>query len=121
MTGTGLSATPQQYRERLDEQPDDHIDAWAAELMRDRSIRLGVRQVLHDFRAASGLDDEGIERLYAAGGGPPAAVGRTLAGELMVPATSLHYLVGGSRRLLPDARQKLTRYLLDAFHEIIFI
>ncbi len=121
MTATGLSATPQQYRQRLDEQPDDHVDAWVAELMRDISIRRGVREVLHGFRAASGLDDAGLERVYAAGGGPSAAVGHSERGELMVPAISLHYLVSGSRTLLPDARPRLTQYLVDYFHEIVFI
>jgi hypothetical protein len=121
MTATGLSATPQEYRQRLDEQPEERVDAWVAELMRDISIRRGVREVLRGFRAASGLDEEGLERVYAAGGGPPAAVGRTEQGELMVPATSLHYLVSGSRALLPDARARLTRYLVDYFHEIVFI
>ncbi|HUG48000.1 MAG TPA: hypothetical protein VMP67_06265 [Candidatus Limnocylindria bacterium] len=121
MTATGLSATPQEYRQRLDEQPDERIDAWVAELMRDRSIRRGVRQVLHDFRQASGFGDQDLERLYAAGGGPPAAVGRTAAGELMVPATSLHYLASGSRALVPEARSMLIRYLVDSFHEIVFI
>ena len=46
MTATGLSTTPQEYRERLDEQPDERIDSWAGELMRDTSIRIGVRQVI---------------------------------------------------------------------------
>jgi hypothetical protein len=45
--------------------------------MRDVSIRRGVRRVLADFRRSSRRDDEGLESLYAAGGGPPAAVGRT--------------------------------------------
>lgn len=121
MTATGLSATPEEYRDRLDEQPDERIDAWAAELMRDMSIRRGVRRVIADFRAAASLDERALERLFAAGGGPPAAVGRTAAGELMVPAISLHYLVRGSRTLLPDARERLTRYLVDSFHEIVFI
>jgi len=121
MTATGLSASPQQYAERLAEQPDERIDAWAAELMRDMSIRRGVLRVLDEFRMAGGVDDEGLERLYAAGGGPPAAVGRTADGRLMVPATSLHYLVSGSRALLPDARQRLQRYLVEAFDEIVFI
>jgi hypothetical protein len=39
----------------------------------------------------------------------------------MVPAISLHYLVTGSRARLPDARQRLISYLVDAFHEIVFI
>ncbi len=121
MTATGLSATPQEYRERLEDQPDERIDAWVAELMRDTSIRRGVLRVLGDFRAASGVDDEGLERLYAAGGGPPAAFGRTDTGAVMVPATSLHYFVSGSRRLLPDARERLIRLLVDSFHEIVFI
>jgi hypothetical protein len=121
LTATGLSATPQEYRERLDQQPDERIDAWVAELLRDTSIRLGVLRALADFRAASGLDDQGLEKLYAAGGGPPAAFGRTDQGEVMVPATSLHYFVSGSRRLMPDAREKLTRYLVNSFHEIVFI
>ena len=121
MTATGLSATPEEYLERLSDQPDERIDAWAAELMRDMSIRRGVRRVLADFRAAAGVDEGGIERLYAAGGGPPAAVGRTESGELMVPAISLHYLVAGSRSLLPDARQRLVRYLVDSFHEIVYL
>jgi len=121
VTATGLSSTPEEYRQRLDEQPDERVDAWAAELMRDTSIRRGVRQVVADFRSAAGVDDRSLERLYAAGGGPPAAIGRTSAGELMMPAISLHYLITGSRTLLPDARQRLTRYLVDAFHEIVFI
>lgn len=121
MTATGLSATPEEYRERLDEQPDERIDAWVAELVRDMSIRVGVLRVLRDFRAAAGVDDAGLERLYAAGGGPPAAVGRTDSGELMVPAISLHYLVAGTRVLLPDARQRLTSYLVKNFDEIVFI
>ena len=36
MAETGLAANPQEYRERLNEQTDEQIDAWAAELMRDR-------------------------------------------------------------------------------------
>lgn len=121
MTATGLSATPKEYRQRLGEQPDERVDAWAAELMRDMSIRRGVLRVLADFRATTGLDDAALERLYAAGGGPPAAVGRSEDGQLMVPAISLHYLVSGSRAMLPDARQRLITYLVDNFHEIVFL
>ena len=121
MTTTGLSATPEEYRRRLDEQPDGAIDGWVAELMRDVSIRRGVRQVLADFRRAAGADDHLVERLYARGGGPPAAVGRSATGELMVPAISLHYLVTGTRAHFPDARERLTRYIVDNFHEIVFI
>lgn len=121
MTATGLSATPEEYRERLDGQPDDRIDAWVAELMRDTSIRRGVLQVLRDFRTAAGVDDESLQRLYAAGGGPPSAMGRTAAGELMMPAVALHHIVSGCRALIPDARDRLTNYLVRSFHDIVFI
>ena len=46
MTAAGLSTTPAEYRRRLDEQPDARIDSWAGELMRDMSIRRGVRDVI---------------------------------------------------------------------------
>lgn len=121
MTATGLSATPQEYRQRLDEQPDAQIDAWAAELMRDMSIRRGVRRVLGGMRQAMGVDEGGLRRLYAAGGGPVAAIGTTAAGELMVPAISLHYLVSGARTLLPDARSRLIEFLASNFEEIVYI
>lgn len=121
MTATGLSATPDEYLERLSEQPDERIDAWAAELMRDMSIRRGVRRVLADFASATDLNEKELMALYAAGGGPPASVGRTDAGELMVPAIALHYLVSGSRARLPDARQRLIGYLVDSFHEIVYL
>jgi len=96
VTAAGLSNTPQEYRERLDDQSDEQIDTWAGELMRDVSIRRGVREVLHGFRAAMDTDDAGLRRLYSAGGGPAAAVGTTERGELMMPAISLYYLVGGA-------------------------
>jgi hypothetical protein len=121
MTATGLSATPEEYLERLSEQPDERIDAWVAELMRDMSIRRGVRRVLADFASAAGLDEPALVATYSAGGGPPAAVGRTEPGELMIPAISLHYLVTGSRARLPDARQRLIRYLVESFHEIVYL
>jgi hypothetical protein len=121
LTATGLSSTPQEYRQRLDEQPDQQIDAWAAELMRDISIRRGVREVLRGFRLAMGVDENGLKRLYTAGGGPIASVGKTEAGELMVPAISLYYLVSGARSQMRDARSRLISYLVDSFHEIVYI
>ena len=121
MTATGLSSTPQEYRQRLQEQPDEQIDAWVSELMRDTSIRLGVREVLKGFRRAIGTDDAGLKKLYASGGGPVATIGRTESGEMMVPAISLYYLVAGARSQLPDARDRLISYLVDSFHEIIYI
>ncbi len=121
MSGTGLSPDPKEYRRRLDEQSDAQIDAWCVELMRDLSIRLGVRRVLAGFGAAAKLDEPGLERVYAAGGGPPATLGRTVDGELMVPAITLHCLVPGLRSQVKDARRRLTDYLVDNFHEIVYI
>ncbi|HUR16637.1 MAG TPA: hypothetical protein VMZ33_05090 [Candidatus Limnocylindrales bacterium] len=121
MTATGLSANPQEYRERLLEQSDEQVDAWVAELMRDISIRTGVREVLAKLRRALGTDDTGLQRLFATGGGPVATAGRTANGELMVPAISLFYFVIGIRALMPDARDRLISYLVDSFHEIVYI
>jgi hypothetical protein len=121
VTATGLSATPQEYRQRLDEQSDEQVDAWAAELMRDMSIRRGVREVLHGLRRSMGTDDTGLRRVYAAGGGPSAAVGKTERGELMVPAISLHYFVTGSHAVFEDARSRLVEFLVSNFEEIVYI
>ena len=122
MTATGLSANPQQYRERLEEQPDERVDGWAAELMRDTSIRVGVREVVSELKHAFGTDDAGLRRIYAAGGGPAAAIGTTERGELMVPAISLYYFVTGAHAVLGgDARGRLVDYLVANFKEIIYI
>jgi hypothetical protein len=118
---TGLAPDPVEYRHRLEEQPDAQIDAWATELMRDLSIRLGVLSVLRGFRAAAGIDDSGLERVFAAGGGAPATLGRTAAGEVMVPAIELWCLVPGIHRETDDARERLIRYLVDNFHELTYI
>jgi hypothetical protein len=121
VTATGLSATPQQYRERLDDQPDERVDSWAAELMRDVSIRVGVRQVTKELRHAFGTDDAGLRRIYAAGGGPASAIGTTEQGELMVPAISLYYFVSGAHAVYGDARSKLIDFLVANFEEIVYI
>ncbi len=121
MTATGLSADPKEYRARLDEQTDEQIDSWAVELMRDMSIRKGVLYVLEEFRHACGLDDTGIQRVFSAGGGAPATIGRTADGRLMVPAISLRYLVPGLRAEAPDARERLIGYLVASFDELVYI
>ena len=120
MGATGLASTPVEYRRRLMEQPDEQLDAWAAEAMRDISIRRGVLAVLHDLRACSGLDDRELEKVFAAGGGPPAVVGRDTAGRLMVPAVTLHCFVKGFRAILPGARETLVDYLVENFEELVY-
>ena len=121
MGATGLSADRDEYRSRLGEQPDEQIDAWAMEAMRDISIRRGVVAVLHDFRLASGLDDGGLERVFAAGDGPPAVVGRAGEGRLVIPAIALHCLVSGARAVLPAARDTLIEYLAENFEELVYV
>jgi hypothetical protein len=121
MGATGLATTPAEYRGRLLEQPDEQLDAWAAEAMRDISIRHGVLAVLHDLRAASGLDDRELAKVYAAGGGPPAMAGRDGAGRLMIPAATVHCLVKGFRAIVPGARDKLVDYLVENFEELVYI
>ncbi len=121
MSATGLSPDADEYRHRLGKQTDQQIDSWAAELMRDMSIRQGVLPVLAEFKRATGLDDGGLERVYAAGGGAPATLGRTADGRVMVPAIALRHLVPGLRRESPNAREQLIAYLVDSFEELVYI
>ena len=121
MATTGLSADPKEYRARLAEQSDDQIDAWAAELMRDVAIRRGVIKVVNDFRRAASLDEAGFERVFAAGGGPPASVGRDRDGRLMVPAITLFALVPGIRSQVADGRDRLIEYLVANFGELVYV
>jgi len=121
MVATGLSADPAAYRTKLDEQSDEQIDAWAAELMRDVAIRRGVVKVVTDFQRAARLDDGGFERVFAAGGGPPASVGRNADGKVMVPAITLWVLVPGIRSQVSDGRQRLIEYLVANFDELVYV
>jgi len=118
---TGLAPDPREYRRRLERQSDDQIDGWAMELMRDLSIRKGVRHVVAGFMEAARLDAHGLERVFTAGGGPIATLGRTAGGQPMVPAIQLFFLVRGIRNTTKDARERLIEYLVSGFHELAFI
>jgi hypothetical protein len=118
---TGLSADAKEYRTRLAEQPDAQIDTWAAEMMRDTAIRRGVAKVVEDFRRAAKLNEQEFERVFASGGGPPATLGRDAQGRLMVPSVALWALVPGIRSQVPDGRDRLIEYLVDSFHELVYI
>jgi hypothetical protein len=117
----GLSADPKEYRNRLAEQSDEQIDAWAAELMRDVAIRRGVIRVIEDFRTAASLGEPEFERVFASGGGPPAVVGRDRNGRLMVPAITLFALVPGIRSQVADGRARLIEYLVRNFDELVYV
>ncbi len=121
MSSEGLSEDPKIYRSRLKEQPDEQLDAWMIEFMRDMSIRRGVLAVLADYRKATGLDDAGIERVFTAGGGAPATIGRTADGQLMVPAISLYCLVPGLRAHSKKARRQEIDFLVAGFEELVYI
>ncbi len=121
MTVTGLSASPEEYRARLAEQSDEQLDAWAAELMRDVAIRRGVGRVVEDVLRTTGLGEDEFERVFAAGGGPPAVVGRDPAGRLIVPAITLHAIVPGLRATVPAARERLIDYLVANFEELVYV
>jgi hypothetical protein len=118
---TGLAANPTEYRSRLREQPDERIDAWSAELMRDVAARRGVVKVVADFKRSARLDDRAFARVYALGGGAPAMLGRDAEGRLMVPAITLHGLVVGLRAESADARKLLIEYLVANFGEIVYV
>jgi hypothetical protein len=120
LSTTGLAPDPAEYRRRLREQDDAQLDSWASELLRDLSIRRGVLHALASFRASAGLDDLGLERVFAAGGGAPATLGRTVNGEIMVPAIELWCLVPGLRHEVPDGRDRIIGFLAGNFHEIAY-
>lgn len=121
MAGTGLSATRDEYRQRLSEQSDDQIDGWAAELMRDVADRRGVLKVISDFLRAAGITEREFERVFASGGGPPSMIGRDGEGRLMIPAITLWALVPGIRSQVPDGRGRLIEYLVENFDELVYV
>ena len=121
MASTGLSPDPTEYRARLADQTDDQIDGWAAELMRDIATRRGVIRVVEDFRRTARLSEPAFERVFASGGGPPAAIGRDGQGRLMVPAISLWALVPGIRSQVSDGRDRLIEYLVANFDELVYV
>ena len=121
MATTGLSADPKEYRRRLDDQSDDQIDAWAAEMMRDVAIRRGVIRVIEDFRKSAHLGEAEFERVFAFGGGAPHTLGRDRDGHVVVPTISLWALVPGLRGLVADSRGRLIEYLVANFDELVYV
>lgn len=77
MGATGLAANPAEYRDRLHEQTDEQIDAWAAELMRDVAGRRGVVKVVADVQKTAHLDERAFRRVFARGGGRPRSSAKT--------------------------------------------
>jgi hypothetical protein len=121
VSGTGLSANPKEYRDRLGEQPDDQIDTWVSELMRDVVKRRGIVKVVDDFRSAARLSEAEFERAFAFGGGAPRTLGRDVRGRMIVPTVSLWALVPGVRALVADSRDRLIEYLVANFDELVYV
>lgn len=121
MSGTGLSANPTEYRQRLADQSDEQIDTWVSELMRDVVKRRGIVKVVDDFRSAARLTEAEFERAFAFGGGAPRTLGRDAAGHVIVPTISLWALVPGVRALVGDSRGRLIEYLVANFDELVYV
>jgi hypothetical protein len=121
MSGTGLSADTKEYRTRLGEQPDDQLDRWVSELLRDVVKRRGIVKVVADFRRAARLSEGEFERVFAFGGGAPRTLGRDRDGNLIVPTVSLWALVPGVRGLVGDSRDRLIDYLVANFDELVYV
>ena len=118
----GLSADPAEYRARLGAQPEEQLDAWMIELMRDMSIRRGVLTVLAHVPGRHRRSTTAASRRSSRPGeGAPGVVGRTADGQLMVPAISLHHLVPGLRAQSLRAHDQLVDFLVDGFHEVVYI
>jgi hypothetical protein len=102
-----------QYREMVSAQSDDQIDIWAADLFIDFAKRLGVGRAIAAFSTATGLDRSGFQRAFLVGGGPDRVTGIDTAGDLAAPIFELPKAIAGLRRIDPDARRKLTSFLVD--------
>ena len=94
-------------------QSDDQIDRWAADLFMDFAKRRGVGTAIAAFCRAGALDEKGFQRAFLVGGGPDHVVGIDTAGALAAPIFELPRAITGLRRIDPDARRKLTSFLVD--------
>ena len=101
------------YREMVQAQSDEQIDRWAADLIVDFAKRIGVGTAIAAFQRAAGLDQKGFQRAFLVGGGPDHVIGIDTAGSLAAPIFELPKAVTGLRRIDPEARSKLTRFLVD--------
>jgi hypothetical protein len=100
------------YREMVEAQSDEQIDAWAADLFIDFAKRIGVGTAIRAFCEATGLDARGFQRAFLVGGGPDHVVGIDTAGSLAAPIFELPKAIAGLRRVDPNARDKLIEFLV---------
>ena len=101
------------YREMGQAQSDEQVDPWAADLFVDFAKRRGVGTAIAAFCRAAGLDEKGFQRAFLVGGGPDHVIGIDTAGALSAPIFELPRAIAGLRNIDPDARRKLTSFLVD--------
>ena len=107
------SGTTQDYRQMVQAQSDEQIDHWAADLFIDFAKRKGVGTAISAFCHAASLDTRAFQRAFLVGGGPDHVVGIDTAGTLAAPIFELPRAVAGLRRIQPNARENLIRFLVD--------
>ena len=101
------------YRDMVEEQPDEQIDHWAADLFVDFAKRRGVGTAIAAFCRAARLDERGFQRVFLVGGGPDHVVGIDTGGALAAPIFELPKAIDGLRKIDPQARDRLIDFLVD--------
>ena len=101
------------YRGMAEEQSDEQIDRWAADLFIDFAKRRGVGTAVAAFCHAAHLDERGFQRAFLVGGGPDHVVGIDTGGALAAPIFELPRAIAGLRRIDPQARERLIDFLVD--------
>jgi hypothetical protein len=100
------------YREMVEAQEAEQVDAWAADLFMDFAKRMGVGTAIASFCKVTDLDERGFQRAFLVGGGPDHVVGIDTAGSLAAPIFELPRAIVGLRRIDPNAQQKLVDFLV---------
>jgi hypothetical protein len=100
------------YRSMVEEQSDQQIDTWAADLFIDFAKRMGVGTAIAAFCHVAGLDAKGFQRVFLVGGGPDHVIGIDTAGALAAPIFELPRAITGLRSTDPEARRKLVAFLV---------
>jgi len=101
------------YRAMAEDQTDDQVDRWAADLFIDFAKRRGVGTAIAAFCRAARLDERGFQRVFLVGGGPDHVVGIDTGGALAAPIFELPKAIAGLRKIDPQARERLIDFLVD--------
>ncbi|HKO33286.1 MAG TPA: hypothetical protein VJY85_06030 [Candidatus Limnocylindria bacterium] len=101
------------YRDMAEDQSDEQVDRWAADLFIDFAKRRGVGTAIAAFCRAARLDERGFQRVFLVGGGPDHVVGIDTGGALAAPIFELPKAIAGLRKIDPQARERLIDFLVD--------